>query len=60
MIDHDNAQYKYLTTNYRSNESIIDMANVLITFNKNKIDKNMFCGSNEFNIKPIFKTFINE
>jgi hypothetical protein len=41
-----------LSTNYRSTNNIIDLANTSISFNKNKLDKKMI-GTNKEGVKPL-------
>ena len=50
-----NGQYKYLTINYRCNKGIVELANNIIKFNKNKIDKIMLSAKNEPYIHPKIK-----
>ena len=39
--NYTNAKNYYLTENYRSQKNIIDLANIVLSYNKNKLDKEM-------------------
>jgi hypothetical protein len=42
-----NSHYFYLNRNYRSQKNIIELANIVLSYNKNKLDKELIAMSNE-------------
>jgi DNA polymerase III epsilon subunit-like protein len=63
IIDFDkmfkNTTTKQITTNYRSSNLIVDLANASIKFNKNRVEKNMKSNSRS-NITPTLNLFIDK
>ncbi|NBW58161.1 ATP-dependent helicase, partial [bacterium] len=59
--DFKGAQYRYLTTNYRCNQGIVNLSNAIISLNTDRIEKKILCG-NQHNklIKPKIRFFQNE
>jgi hypothetical protein len=55
-----NASYKYLTTNYRCNQGIVELSNAIIGFNTDRIEKQILCGSSDTMKKPKIRFFQNE
>ena len=55
-----NGQYKYLNTNYRCNRGIVEMTNAIISFNTEKIDKNINSGNINALILPKIRFFKND
>lgn len=55
-----NGEYYYLYTNYRSNIGIVNVSNHIIKHNKNRIDKQILCGTVDKLIKPKIRFFNNQ
>jgi hypothetical protein len=55
-----NGSYKYLTINYRCNKGIVNMTNAIISFNTDKIDKEILSGSNYDLVCPKIRFFKND
>ena len=55
-----NAEYKYLIKNYRCNQGIVSLSNAIISFNTDKIDKQILAGNDKKTIKPKVRFFQND
>lgn len=58
--DFNNAEYKYLTINYRCNPGIVNFTNAIISFNSDKIEKQILSGSMNEIKKPKIRFFQND
>jgi hypothetical protein len=54
------AEYKYLIKNYRCNQGIVSFSNAIISFNTDKIDKQILAGNDQKTIKPKIRFFQND
>ena len=55
-----NSNYKYLIKNYRCNQGIVTLSNAIISFNTDKIEKQILAGNNNKIKRPKIRFFQND
>ena len=60
QTEFNNSEYKYLIKNYRCNQGIVSLSNAIISFNTDKIDKQILAGNDNKLKRPKIRFFQND
>lgn len=58
--NYENSTYKYLNKNYRCNENIVKLANIVLSYNENKIDKTIVAMKKKTPVKIHVVSFLSQ